>query len=93
MMEGAARMSLCLSHEELREITGKTRYTTQAKALEKMGIRYTRRPNGSPMVLRENLTHAPEEKRQTPPALRFSEARGVLVRKGRNEAVQGCCKP
>jgi hypothetical protein len=89
MMEGAARMTLCLSHEELREITGKTRYTTQAKALEKMGIRYTRRPNGSPMVLRENLTHAPEEKRQTPPTLRFSEARGVLVRKGRK--VETAC--
>lgn len=41
-----------LTPDELQTLTGKTRREAQARALEGMGIPFTRRPDGSPVVLR-----------------------------------------
>ena len=43
-------MSLCLTHEEIREVTGKDRYSAQIKALRAMGIESKPRPDGSILV-------------------------------------------
>lgn len=83
-------MGICLTPDELQEITGKQRYSAQARELDRMGIRYTRRKDRSLMVLRENLTNETAKERQTPPPLCFPEARRVLVREGRKvEAPRG----
>lgn len=43
-------MSLCLTHEELVEVTKKTKYSAQFRALRKMGIDSKPRADGSPLV-------------------------------------------
>ena len=48
-------MSLCLTHEEIREITGKDRYSAQIKVLRAMGIESKPRPDGSILVDRALL--------------------------------------
>ncbi|MCO6440979.1 MAG: DUF4224 domain-containing protein [Nitrococcus mobilis] len=45
-------MSLCLTAEEVRQLTGKTRRPAQVRALRLMGIDHRVRPDGSPAVLR-----------------------------------------
>jgi hypothetical protein len=49
-------MSLCLTKKEIRELTLKVRYAAQARTLSQMGIRYTLRPDGSPVVLYSSLS-------------------------------------
>jgi hypothetical protein len=41
-----------LTPDEVRKLTGKTRREAQARALEAMGVPFTQRPDGSPVVLR-----------------------------------------
>lgn len=48
--------SLCLSKEELRELTGRTYGRRQIMALVSMGIRFRVRPDGTPAVLRSDLS-------------------------------------
>jgi len=48
-------LSICLTKEEVRELTLKAHYTAQARTLSEMGIRYTIRPDGSPVVLHSTL--------------------------------------
>lgn len=48
-------MSLCLTAEEVREITGYAWHTRQCEALAAMGIRFTRQPqSGRPLVDRQD---------------------------------------
>lgn len=44
-------LSICLTKDEVRELTLKTHHIAQARVLMEMGIRFTRRPDGSPVVL------------------------------------------
>lgn len=46
---------LILSLEELRAITGRSRYRAQARALARMGISYRMRPDGLPLVSRAHF--------------------------------------
>lgn len=48
-------MSICLTKGEISELTLKKRHSAQVRVLAKMGIRYTLRPDGSPVVLRSDL--------------------------------------
>ena len=62
-------MSLCLTKKEIRELTLKVRHTAQARILSGMGIRYTLRPDGSPVVLYstlEDLMDNPKQKSNLP---------------------------
>lgn len=45
-------MSICLSADELVELTKKTRHDSQASELEHLGVPYRRRRDGSLVVLR-----------------------------------------
>ena len=48
-------MSLCLTKEEIRELTQKVRYAAQVRALSEMRVHHTLRPDGSPVVLHSTL--------------------------------------
>jgi hypothetical protein len=47
--------TLCLTEDEVSQLTGKKRPSAQLKALRFMGIDHKRRPDGSIMVLRAHL--------------------------------------
>ena len=47
--------SICLSKQELKQLTGKTQFAAQNRALAKMGIQHVNRPDGSPVVMRQAL--------------------------------------
>jgi hypothetical protein len=51
----APRPTLCLTDDELSQLTGKTRHSAQIKALRYMAIDHRRRPDGSIVVLRNQL--------------------------------------
>jgi Domain of unknown function (DUF4224) len=62
-------LSLCLTKEEIRELTLKVRYAAQVRALSEMGVHHTLRPDGSPVVLHSTLTElmgAPKRKPNQP---------------------------
>jgi len=44
-----------LTKKEVKELTLKIQHSAQARVLAEMGIRYTLRPDGSPVVLRSTL--------------------------------------
>ncbi len=48
-------MPICLTKDEIKELTLKVQNAAQARTLAEMGIRYTLRPDGSPMVLHSTL--------------------------------------
>jgi hypothetical protein len=48
-------LSLCLTKKEIKELTLKVRFAAQARTLSEMGICYTLRPDGSPVVLYSTL--------------------------------------
>jgi len=48
-------LSLCLTKEEIRELTQKVRYAAQVRALSEMRVHHTLRPDGSPVVLHSTL--------------------------------------
>ena len=63
--------TLCLTDDELTQLTGKTRPSAQMKALRYMAIDHKRRPDGSIVVLRNQLgdpcsEHTPTKKRTEP---------------------------
>ena len=47
--------TVCLTDDELTQLTGKTRPSAQVKALRYMAIDHKRRPDGSIVVLRNQL--------------------------------------
>jgi hypothetical protein len=47
--------ALILSHDELCMLTGRRRYSAQAKALARMGISHRLRPDGFPVVSRAHF--------------------------------------
>jgi hypothetical protein len=70
--------ALWLNDAELADLTHKAKPSAQARALQAMGIPYTKRPDGTLVVLRRNLD-ASTEKRQASPALRLPAPRLVLA--------------
>jgi hypothetical protein len=46
---------ICLSPDEVSQLTGKRRYAAQLRALRYMGIDHKQRPDGSVVVLRALL--------------------------------------
>ncbi len=48
-------LSICLTKNEIKELTLKVHYAAQARTLSEMGICYTLRPDGSPVVLNSTL--------------------------------------
>ena len=50
---------LCLSQDELIELTGRSRTKAQIRALVLMGIKHLIRPDGTPVVLRDSLLQDP----------------------------------
>jgi hypothetical protein len=52
---GKYTLSICLTKEDIRELTLKVHYAAQARTLSEMGIRYTLRPDGSPVVLHSTM--------------------------------------
>ena len=62
-------VSICLTKSALKELTLKAHYAAQARTLSEMGIRFTRRPDGSPVVLHSTLKERaahPERKPNQP---------------------------
>lgn len=61
-------MSICLSHDEIVEITHKQRHSAQARVLVAFGYDFHRRPDGSIMILRQSYEAAqPGAKPRTEP--------------------------
>lgn len=48
-------MTMFLSRDEIHELTQRTRYTAQIRALRAMGIEHRVRPDGSITVLRKHI--------------------------------------
>ncbi|GAB1578625.1 MULTISPECIES: DUF4224 domain-containing protein [Bordetella] len=73
---------LTLSPDELAEITGKTRKTSQVEILRELGIPFKIRPNGTPVVLRSAmevaLGYATKNEKPRSPTLRIPQARRLL---------------
>ncbi len=60
-------MTLCLSPEELEELTHLVRPAAQARFLEEMGVPCRRRPDGTLLVLRRDLERGePARARERP---------------------------
>jgi hypothetical protein len=62
---------MILSRAEILELTGKQRLSAQVRVLDALGISYRRRPDGSIVIFRDNVAHAPPQARPTPPRLRL----------------------
>lgn len=60
-------MSICLTSDELSELTGRVRPSAQAKALNAMGIDHMVRPDGSLAVYRSVIEPGRAKKRQPKP--------------------------
>jgi hypothetical protein len=65
-----ARMIICLTHDEIKEITKKTYYSAQQRVLRAMGIESRRRPDRSVFVDRRHYE---------------AWANGTLGKKGKTE--------
>lgn len=50
-------MSITLTPDELRSVTGRRRKDAQRRALDAMGVRYAVRPDKSLAVLRSHVEH------------------------------------
>jgi hypothetical protein len=53
------RFSLCLTPDEVAQLTGRTRPSAQRRALQHMSIDHKQRPDGSLVVFRSALDGAP----------------------------------
>jgi hypothetical protein len=53
-------LSICLTKKEINELTLKMQHSAQVRVLAKMEIRYTLRPDGSPVVLRSSVERVME---------------------------------
>lgn len=62
-------MSLCLTHEDLIELTHKKRSSAQRRALNFMGIDYKIRPDGTVAVFRELSSNKVKTRKPTEPNL------------------------
>lgn len=72
-------MSLCLTLDEVIELTGKQRPTAQARELDSLGIPYRRRQDGSLLLFRADIPNATEKEGHASPAVRLPPPRGVLA--------------
>ena len=60
-----------LTAEELIELTHRTKGAWQARELERLGIRYRRRSDGSLVVLREDCKTEQDQRPKREPQLRM----------------------
>ena len=70
-------MSLTLTPDELREITGKVQAAAQFRHLRRMGIRAERRNDGSVCVLRAWLAANDETSAQSHPRLKSDKQKAA----------------
>jgi hypothetical protein len=63
---------MILTDEELLELTGRHRWSAQARVLEAIGVPYRRRPDGKIIVFRNDLNAPPKENRPRSPRLCLS---------------------
>lgn len=61
-----------LSHDELFELTNRSRPSAQRKVLDSMGIVYRVRPDGSVVLFRSELSNASTQTESKSPKLRLS---------------------
>lgn len=54
-------MSDFLSDDDVIRLTGKVRWSAQVRALVTMGKRFERRPDGKPLVYREQAANEPKK--------------------------------
>ena len=81
-------MSICLSGAELASLTGKKRARAQVAELERLGVPFLVRRDGTPAVLRVAVDVAfkvqangtPTQNKQSSPGLCIPERRRLLVR-------------
>lgn len=52
---GAVSLTEFLTTDELRELCGKHRSDAMRRALDRMGIKYAKRPDGMPVVSRRHV--------------------------------------
>lgn len=81
-------MTLTLSDAEIREITGRKRKDAQRRELTHLGIPFTTRSDGSPLVYRSAID-APKEEEPKSPRLRLPQPRRVLPRHAREVGAPG----
>lgn len=55
-------MSICLSNDEIYDLTHRKKYSAQRRALNKMGVDFKVRPDGTVAVLRELAFSSPMRK-------------------------------
>ena len=53
-----------LTDQEIVDLTHRTKPAWQARALDSMGIRYIRRPDGTLVVLRQDVGQREDQRRQ-----------------------------
>lgn len=76
------RRSVFLSTADLQRLTGKKRFTAQAKALEGLGIRYQLSGKGEPLVRIDQLDGTPKVARNQGPRWdRLNEASAPAPRR------------
>ena len=63
---GKRTLSICLTKKEIRELTLRAHYAAQARTLSEMGVCYTLRPDGSPVVLHSSLKEMASAPKQQP---------------------------
>jgi hypothetical protein len=62
---------MILTRDEIVELTGKQRLPAQVRVLDALAVPYRRRPDGTIVIFREAIHHAPPQDRPTSPRLRL----------------------
>lgn len=52
---------MLLTQDQINELTGRTKFSAQRRALRQMGIPFYERPDGKPMVVEAALTGQPQK--------------------------------
>ena len=72
---------MILTAADLALLTARRRHSAQKRVLDALGVPYRVRPDGSVVVLQEDLRReSTTQKGPASPRLRFSTARGSVVR-------------
>jgi hypothetical protein len=69
---------MILSVEELQTLTKRKMNSAQARELRALGVPFRKRTDGTIVVFRRDVEHAPTQTQPTPPALCFPAPRRVL---------------
>lgn len=68
-------MSAWLTSDELRRLTGRTRYTAQRRELERRKVKYVASSSGEPLVRPDDAFDGSAIKAQSPRSARHTEPR------------------